>query len=64
MKKTYIIPVLCITNVSVENMVAASIVSTTVEGLGVGGNSSDANITSGNVKGNEGYDVWDDDWSR
>jgi hypothetical protein len=65
MKKTYIIPELNITKLAVENMIAQSITGTQgADGIGVGGSSSGANVTAGNVKDNESYNVWDDDWSR
>ena len=63
-KKAYIIPVLRTTTLGVETLIANSITGTSgANGLGAGGDTETANITSGNVKGNS-YNVWDDDWSK
>ena len=64
MKKIYIIPSLRTTAMVVETLIANSITDTTgVDGLGVGGGTSESVVTSGNVKGGS-YNVWDDDWSE
>ena len=65
MKKTvYIAPAVFITKIHVENMIAESVNGVAgVDGLSVGGTSSEAGVTTGNVK-SESYNVWDDDWSR
>ncbi len=64
MKKIYIIPSLRTTAMAVETLIADSITSTSnVDGLGVGGGTSESSVNSGNVKGGS-YNVWDDDWSE
>ena len=63
-KNIYQAPALTITRVNTEMMIAQSRITGTsgADGLGLGGNTSDAEIVTGNVKGNS-YNVWDDDWS-
>ena len=62
MKKIYIQPNVLIVNVRTTHMISAS-VTTSVEGLGYGGNTSDASILEGAAKANN-YSVWDDDWNE
>ena len=64
MKKIYIIPELNITKLTVENMVAASPLSS-VSGLdGVSKGQGDFTGGAADVKSNDVYNVWDDAWSR
>lgn len=64
MKKTYIIPIVEIHAICVENLIAASPLNVTQSGDTAGLN--DKSATSGEdalVKDNN-YDVWSDDWNR
>ncbi len=58
-KKTYIAPVTLSLMVKTCGMIATSITGTSsVDGLGVGGGTSEGNITAGNVKGSNDWDIW------
>ncbi|MCR4994056.1 MAG: hypothetical protein K6A32_01535 [Bacteroidales bacterium] len=64
-KKTYTSPRLKTVIVDEANMIAGSITGTSgVEGLEAGGNTNDNGITEAGAKANQGYSVWDDDWSN
>ena len=56
MKKIYIIPVLTITEISVENMVAQS-------GPQLSGQAADSQYGMDVKSSSHSYNVWDDDWS-
>ena len=57
MKKTYIIPVLTITGMSVENMIAQSIQTTNTSARQDAGMEVKSTVRVD-------YNVWDDDWSQ
>lgn len=58
-KKTYIAPVTLSLAVKTCGMIATSITGTqNVDGLGFGGGTSEGNITAGNVKGSNDWDIW------
>ena len=58
-KKTYIAPVTLSLMVKTCGMIATSITGTgSVDGLGVGGGTSESGIIAGNVKGSSDWDIW------
>ena len=58
-KKTYIAPVTLSLTVKTCGMIATSITGTqNVDGLGFSGGTSEGNITAGNVKGSNDWDIW------
>ena len=58
-KKTYIAPVTLSLMVKTCGMIATSITGTqNVDGLGFGGSTSGSDITAGNVKGSNDWDIW------
>ena len=58
-KKTYIAPVTLSLMVKTCGMIATSITGTgSVDGLGVGGGTSEGGIDAGNVKGSNDWDIW------
>lgn len=64
MKKTYIIPQTKTVTIAACSIICGSITSTDgVDGLGVSGTTSEHNVTTAGVKGDQ-YSVWDDDWSK
>jgi len=61
MKKAYIKPEVQVKTIEVCNMIASSITGISgADGLGKGGDTSDAGIESGNAKGRGGSDNWSD----
>jgi hypothetical protein len=62
MKKIYETPVVQATKIKARNMIATSIQSTNVTGLGVEQQGTDGIITSGNAK--ERGDDYGDSWSN
>lgn len=59
MKKTYISPVAQVTYLTSHAIMSGSIKGVSgASDLGVGGNSSDASVTSGNSRSDNSWDIW------